>query len=116
MEAFAERARVELRATGEHARTRSVETSNQLTPQEAQIAQMVLDGTLPAASARWFIQRSGARFLLADCKARPDLDEVLAPLAESSEHFGCAAVYTLNWLTASGTACSGSSAIASSVQ
>ena len=44
MEAFAERARVELRATGEHARTRSVETSNQLTPQEGQIAQMVADG------------------------------------------------------------------------
>jgi hypothetical protein len=62
---------------------------------KAQIAQMVLDGTRPAPAARWFIQRSGARFLLADCKARPDLDEVLAPLAESSEHFGCAAVYTL---------------------
>jgi DNA-binding CsgD family transcriptional regulator len=44
MEGFAERARVELRATGEHARRRSVETSNQLTPQEAQIAQLVADG------------------------------------------------------------------------
>ena len=44
MEAFAERARVELRATGEHTRTRSVETSNQLTPQEGQIAQLVADG------------------------------------------------------------------------
>jgi DNA-binding CsgD family transcriptional regulator len=44
MEAFAERARVELRATGEHARVRSVETSNELTPQEAQIAQLVAEG------------------------------------------------------------------------
>jgi len=44
MEGFAERARVELRATGEHARARSVETSNQLTPQEAQIAQLVAEG------------------------------------------------------------------------
>ena len=44
MEAFAERARVELRATGEHARARSVETSNQLTPQESQIAQLVAEG------------------------------------------------------------------------
>jgi len=44
MEAFAERARVELRATGEHARTRSVETSTQLTPQEGQISQLVADG------------------------------------------------------------------------
>jgi DNA-binding CsgD family transcriptional regulator len=44
MGGFAERARVELRATGEHARARSVETSNQLTPQEAQIAQLVAEG------------------------------------------------------------------------
>jgi len=44
MEGFAERARVDLRATGEHARVRSVETSNQLTPQEGQIARLVADG------------------------------------------------------------------------
>ena len=44
MEGFAERARIELRATGEHARVRSVETSNELTPQEAQIAQLVAQG------------------------------------------------------------------------
>jgi DNA-binding CsgD family transcriptional regulator len=44
MEGFAERARVELRATGEHARTRSVETSNELTPQEAQISRLVAEG------------------------------------------------------------------------
>ena len=35
MEAFAERARVELEATGEHARKRTVETRDDLTPQEA---------------------------------------------------------------------------------
>jgi DNA-binding CsgD family transcriptional regulator len=44
MEAFAERARVELRATGEHARTRSIETTSELTPQEAQISQLVAEG------------------------------------------------------------------------
>jgi DNA-binding NarL/FixJ family response regulator len=44
MEGFAERTRVELRATGEHARVRSVETSNQLTAQESQIAQLVAAG------------------------------------------------------------------------
>ena len=44
MEAFAERARVELRATGGRARKRSVETSNELTPQEAQISQLVAEG------------------------------------------------------------------------
>jgi hypothetical protein len=64
----------------------------------AQISEMVFDGALPADSARWFIQRTGARFVLADCDARPDLDEVLAPLSESVEHFGCAAVYTLKTL------------------
>ncbi|HEY2274435.1 MAG TPA: hypothetical protein VGH61_02935, partial [Steroidobacteraceae bacterium] len=37
MEAFAERARVELEATGEHARKRTVETRDELTPREAQI-------------------------------------------------------------------------------
>ena len=37
MEAYAERARVELEATGERARKRTVETRDDLTPQEAQI-------------------------------------------------------------------------------
>jgi DNA-binding CsgD family transcriptional regulator len=44
MEAFAERARVELQATGEHARKRIVETRDDLTPQEAQISRLAADG------------------------------------------------------------------------
>jgi DNA-binding CsgD family transcriptional regulator len=44
MEAFAERARVELEATGEHARKRTVETRDDLTPQEAQISRLAADG------------------------------------------------------------------------
>ena len=44
MEAFAERARVELGATGEHARKRTVETGDDLTPQEAQISRLAADG------------------------------------------------------------------------
>jgi DNA-binding CsgD family transcriptional regulator len=44
MEAFAERARVELEATGEHARKRTVETLDDLTPREAQIAHLAADG------------------------------------------------------------------------
>ena len=43
-EAFAERARAELLATGEHARKRDAETENELTPQEAQIARLVSQG------------------------------------------------------------------------
>jgi DNA-binding CsgD family transcriptional regulator len=44
MEAFAERARGELLATGEHVRRRTVETRDDLTPQERQIAQLAGDG------------------------------------------------------------------------
>jgi DNA-binding CsgD family transcriptional regulator len=41
---FAERAQVELEATGEIAHKRSVETSQTLTPQEAQVARLVANG------------------------------------------------------------------------
>ena len=43
-QAFAQRARVELEATGETARKRSVETTQTLTPQEAQVARLVANG------------------------------------------------------------------------
>ena len=43
-EAFAERARVELLATGERARQRSAPAAEELTPQEAQIARLVSQG------------------------------------------------------------------------
>ena len=42
--AFAERARIELLATGERARQRTAETQDELTPQEAQIARLVSEG------------------------------------------------------------------------
>jgi DNA-binding CsgD family transcriptional regulator len=44
MEAFAERARRELSATGERVRKRGVETRDELTPQEEQIARLARDG------------------------------------------------------------------------
>ena len=44
MDGFTERARVELRATGEHARKRTVETRINLTPRETQISQLVAQG------------------------------------------------------------------------
>jgi DNA-binding NarL/FixJ family response regulator len=43
-EAFAERARVELEATGERARKRTPETLDELTPQEAQVARLASRG------------------------------------------------------------------------
>jgi len=55
-EAFAERARRELLATGETARARSTETRDALTPQEAQIAQLARDGlSNPEIGAQLFI-------------------------------------------------------------
>jgi DNA-binding CsgD family transcriptional regulator len=44
MAAFAERTRIELLATGEHVRSRTVETLGQLTPQEEQISRLVAQG------------------------------------------------------------------------
>jgi DNA-binding CsgD family transcriptional regulator len=44
MDAFAERARRELRATGETVRKRKVETHAELTPQELQVAMLARDG------------------------------------------------------------------------
>ena len=44
MEAFAERARAELEATGERARKRTTHTSEQLTPQELQVARLAAQG------------------------------------------------------------------------
>ena len=59
MEAFAERARVELNATGERARKRTVETRDELTAQEAQIARLAADGATNAEiAARLFISPS----------------------------------------------------------
>jgi DNA-binding CsgD family transcriptional regulator len=56
MEAFAERARVELLATGERARKRTVETRDDLTAQERQIAEMARDGlSNPEIGARLFL-------------------------------------------------------------
>jgi DNA-binding CsgD family transcriptional regulator len=55
-EAFAERARRELLATGESARKRTVETRGDLTAQEAQIARLARDGlSNPEIGARLFI-------------------------------------------------------------
>jgi DNA-binding CsgD family transcriptional regulator/tetratricopeptide (TPR) repeat protein len=65
MEAFAERARVELEATGEHARRRTIDTLDQLTPQETEISRLVADGhTNREIAARLFISPSTVEYHL----------------------------------------------------
>ena len=91
MQAFAERARIELKATGERARKRSVETIDQLTPQELQIAQMARDGlTNPEIGARLFISRRTVKYHLQkvftklEISSRSELDRVLPSSSNDS--------------------------------
>ena len=65
MEAFAERARLELEATGERARRRTVDTLDELTPQETQVARLAAQGeTNRAIAARLFISASTVEYHL----------------------------------------------------
>jgi DNA-binding CsgD family transcriptional regulator len=76
MQAFAERARRELQATGETARKRSVETSTELTAQEAQIARLARDGLSNA--------EIGARLFISGRTVQYHLKKVFAKLGINS--------------------------------
>jgi DNA-binding CsgD family transcriptional regulator len=84
MEAFAERARTELLATGETARKRTVETHDALTAQEALIARLAREGlSNPEIGVRLFISARtvqyhlGKVFTKLDISSRGQLDRVL---------------------------------------
>jgi DNA-binding CsgD family transcriptional regulator len=66
MEAFAERTRVELEATGEHARKRTVDTLYELTPQESQVSRLAAEGsTNQQIAAQLFISTRTVEYHLA---------------------------------------------------
>jgi DNA-binding CsgD family transcriptional regulator len=84
VQAFAERARRELRATGETARRRTVETRGELTAQEVVIARLARDGlSNPEIGARLFISPRTVKYHLRkvftklDVTSRAQLDRVL---------------------------------------
>jgi DNA-binding CsgD family transcriptional regulator len=63
--AFAERARIELRAAGGHARQRTIQTPDTLTAQEALIARLAAEGASnPAIAAQLFISRATVAYHL----------------------------------------------------
>jgi DNA-binding CsgD family transcriptional regulator len=65
MDAFAERARIELEATGEHARKRTSATVDELTPQEEQISRLAGQGrTNREIAAQLFISPSTVEYHL----------------------------------------------------
>lgn len=85
MEAFAERARKELLATGEKARKRTVDTRDDLTAQERQIAQLAGEGlTNPEIGAQLFLSPRTAEWHLRnvfnklDIRSRRELAGALA--------------------------------------
>jgi DNA-binding CsgD family transcriptional regulator len=85
VEAFAERTRVELEATGLRARKRTVDTLDQLTPQETQIARLAAEGhTNREIAARLFISASTVEYHLRkafrklDVKSRTQLEDRLS--------------------------------------
>ena len=93
MNGFAERARRELTATGEHARKRSVETTQDLTAQEAQIATLAREGYsnpeigtrlfLSPRTVEWHLSRVFSKLGVSSRRQLRELQIAPVPLAAS---------------------------------
>jgi DNA-binding NarL/FixJ family response regulator len=91
--AFAERARRELLATGETARKRTIETVDELTAQEAQIARLARNGRsnpeistelfISPRTVEWHLRKVFTKLGISSRKelraALPDLDPIPVP-------------------------------------
>jgi DNA-binding CsgD family transcriptional regulator len=83
---WAERARVELSATGETARRRDPSTIDQLTPQEFQIAQLLADGaTTREAAAKLFLSPKTIEYHLRSVYSKLSIRSRVA-LTDAFEH------------------------------
>jgi DNA-binding NarL/FixJ family response regulator len=89
MEAFAERTRMELLATGLKVRKRDDETRDRLTPQEEQIARLARDGlSNPDIGAMLFLSRRTVEWHLHKVFAKLDIrsrKELAGALAEQDQ-------------------------------
>jgi hypothetical protein len=57
------------------------------------LANALLSGGMPAATARALVAHSGARYLLADCSQQLDLRPLLGAIVTAVHRFGCVTVY-----------------------
>ena len=98
-EAFAERARRELQATGETVRKRTVETLDELTPQEVQVARLAADGQtnseigaqlfLSPRTVEWHLTKMFGKLGISSRKElRSALSDVEQPSSTSSSDGG----------------------------
>jgi DNA-binding NarL/FixJ family response regulator len=94
-EAFAARAARELRATGERARKRTVDTAADFTAREAQIAELARDGrSNPEIGAQLFISARTVEYHLRkvftklEIRSRSELVHVLSPATLHNQGVG----------------------------